>query len=95
MSADLQVLQAAHARIEELLALMRKELHGDNRMREQLPLMEELAQQYDLVGSHYAAANIRRQADALIPLRNLEDRREEKAAEQAARRRRWTLGLWS
>lgn len=80
---DTAVLLAASARIDELISAIRDGHHAGAPLREQLPRVEELAQQYDLVGDHEAAARFRRQADALQPLRRMQD------AHEGRPKRRW------
>lgn len=98
---DLATLTSANATVAQLLAEMREGHHNGAPLREQIPRIMAIAEQYDLIGMHSVAADFRRHADALVPLRNIEDWRADEEAKRAAkivaakerRRRILTLGL--
>lgn len=60
-------------RIDALLAEMREGLHRSAPLREQIPLILRLADEFERAGRRDTAAEFRAKADALVPLRNYED----------------------
>lgn len=87
------VLASVNATVAELITGLREGLHGNAPLREQIPRIQHIAEQYELVGMHDVAQKFHRQADALVPLREMEDHHLAETArrEQVRRRRRRLL----
>jgi hypothetical protein len=88
-SQDYTVLASTNVTVAQLIDEMRTGLHEHAPLREQIPRILKLADQYDLVGMHAEATRFRQQADALVPLSRLRDDQDAREAERRERARRW------